>query len=225
MADATKSKEPALSSAKGLEGVVIGSSSVSLVEGTEGRLSYRGYKIQDLAANSSYEEVLYLLLYGELPTSSQLKDITNTLRERRELPGEAWGVLRVLSKKGEPIDVLRTVVSSLALIDPDVNNTSREAVVDKTLSLAAKMPTIAAAYDRMRDGKEPVTPSRDLGHAANLLYMIATHSGPLSVVVTLASLYPASTVLLARVVLHERLSWRQWVGVVCAMIAVMAIVR
>ena len=60
---------------------------------------------------------------------------------------------------------------------------------------------------------------------ANLLYMIATHSGPLSVVVTLASLYPASTVLLARVVLHERLSWRQWVGIGCALIAVVAIVR
>src|SRR5580765_5392039 len=111
MSDATKSK--------GLEGVVIGGSSVSLVEGTEGRLSYRGYKIQDLAANSSYEEVLYLLLNGELPNADQLKDISNTLRERRDLPNEAMEVLRVLSKKGEPIDVLRTVVSSLALIDPD----------------------------------------------------------------------------------------------------------
>ena len=77
MADATKSK--------GLEGVVIGSSSVSLVEGTEGRLSYRGYRIQDLAANSSYEEVLYLLLYGELPNAAQLKGITNALHERREV--------------------------------------------------------------------------------------------------------------------------------------------
>ncbi len=164
MTDATKSK--------GLEGVVVGSSSVSLVEGTEGRLSYRGYKIQDLAANSTYEEVLYLLLYGELPTATQLQDISNTLRERRDLPNEAMEVLRVLSRKGEPIDVLRTVVSSLALIDPDVNNTSHDAIIDKTLSLAAKMPTIVAAYDRLRDGKDPVSPNRDLGHAANLLYML-----------------------------------------------------
>ncbi len=164
MSDATKSK--------GLEGVVVGTSSVSLVEGTEGRLSYRGYKIQDLAANSSFEEVFYLLLNGDLPTSEQLQDFGNTLRERRDLPNEAMEVLRALPKGGEPIDVLRTVVSTLALGDRDVNNTSHDAIVDKTLSLAAKMPTIVAAYDRIRDGKEPIAPNRDLGHAANLLYML-----------------------------------------------------
>src|SRR3954468_19846814 len=164
MADAQRSK--------GLEGVVIGSSSISLVEGTEGRLSYRGYKIQDLAANSSFEEVFYLLLHGELPTSEQLQDFDNALRERRDLPNEAMEVLRVLPKGGEPIDVLRTVVSTLALLDRDVNNTSHDAVMDKAMTVAAKMPTIVAAYDRIRDGKEPIGPNRDLGHAANLLYML-----------------------------------------------------
>src|SRR5438105_14080753 len=127
MSDATKSK--------GLEGVVVGSSAVSLVEGTEGRLSYRGYKIQDLAANSSFEEVFYLLLNGELPTKEQLQDFGNTLRERRDLPNEAMEVLRVLPKGGEPIDALRTVVSTLSLLDRDVNNTSHDAVVDKPLYL------------------------------------------------------------------------------------------
>ena len=164
MADATR--------AKGLEGVVAGSTSVSLVEGTEGRLSYRGYTIQDLAANSSYEEVLYLLLHGELPDKRELDDITGTLRERRDLPNEAMEVLRILPRDGEPIDVLRTIVSTLALLDADVNNTGRDAVIDKALTLAARMPTIVAAYDRMRDGKDPVSPNRDLGHAANLLYML-----------------------------------------------------
>lgn len=164
MADATKSK--------GLEGVVVGTSTVSLVEGTEGRLSYRGYKIQDLAQNSSFEEVFYLLLHGELPTSEQLQDFDTTLRERRDLPNEAMEVLRALPKGGEPIDVLRTIVSTLSLLDRDVNNTSHDAVIDKAITVAAKMPTIVAAYDRMRDGKEPVGPNRDLGHAANLLYML-----------------------------------------------------
>jgi len=170
MADATR--------AKGLEGVVAGSTSVSLVEGTEGRLSYRGYRIQDLATNSSFEEVFYLLLHGELPDKTQLDDITGALRERRDLPNEAMEVLRILPRDGEPIDVLRTIVSTLALLDADANNTGRDAVIDKALTLAARMPTIVAAYDRMRDGKDPVSPNRDLGHAANLLYMLNGEAPP-----------------------------------------------
>ena len=157
---------------KGLEGIVIGSSSISLVEGTEGRLSYRGYQIQDLAANSSFEEVFYLLIHGELPNKQQLTDFENLMHARREIPEEAMAVLRVLPKSGEPIDVLRTVVSTLALLDPDVDNTDREAVIDKAITLAARMPTIAAAYDRLRQGQEPMAPNRELGHAANLLYML-----------------------------------------------------
>jgi citrate synthase len=164
MADAQRSK--------GLEGVVIGSSSISLVEGTEGRLSYRGYKIQDLAANSPFEEVFYLLINGELPDKSQLADFTNTMRDRRDLPAEAMAVLRALPTTGEPIDVLRTITSALALMDRDLDNTSPEAVIDKAITLAARMPTIVTAYDRLREGKEPVAPRKDLGHAANLLYML-----------------------------------------------------
>lgn len=164
MADNTKTK--------GLEGISAGSTSISNVEGTVGRLSYRGYTIQDLAANSDFEEVFYLLINGELPTDAQLNEIKSTMSGRRELPQEAMNVLHALGTGGEPIDVLRTVVSALALLDRDVNNTKREAVIDKALTLAARMPTIVAAYDRIRDGKEPIAPRRDLGHAANLLYML-----------------------------------------------------
>lgn len=157
---------------KGLEGIVIGSSSISLVEGTEGRLSYRGYQIQDLAEKSSFEEVFYLLIHGELPNKQQLADFEEMMHARRDVPEEAMAVLRVLPKNGQPIDVLRTIVSTLALLDMDVDNTQREAIIDKAITLAARMPTILAAYDRLRNGKEPVTPNRELGHAANLLYMM-----------------------------------------------------
>ena len=157
---------------KGLEGVVLGDSTISNVEGAIGRLSYRGYLIQDLAAHSSYEEVLYLILNGELPNKTQLDTITNTLKSRRELPDRAMEVLRVLPTTGEPIDVLRTIVSTLALMDTDLDNTSHDAVIEKALTLAARMPTITAAYDRLRNGKEPVAPNKNLGHAANLLYML-----------------------------------------------------
>ncbi|MBF6614822.1 MAG: tungsten formylmethanofuran dehydrogenase [Chloroflexi bacterium] len=170
MSDATRTK--------GLEGVVAGSSSISQVEGTEGRLSYRGYKIQDLAANSQFEEVLYLLLNGELPNKEQLAQISNTLRERRDLPKEAMDVLRVLPTTGEPIDVLRTVASTLALMDKEVNNTEHDAVVDKALTLAARFPTIVATYNHLRNGKEPVAPNKELGHAANLLYMVRGEKPP-----------------------------------------------
>jgi citrate synthase len=156
----------------GLEGVSVGKSSVSLVEGTEGRLSYRGYKIQDLAEHSQYEEVLYLLIHGELPTKAQLDELDGKLRARRALPEDALAVLRTIPKNGEPIDVLRTVVSVLAMLDPNTNDTSAEAVIDKTITLAARMPTIVAAFDRLRNGQQPVEPSSELGHAGNLLYMM-----------------------------------------------------
>ncbi|MDQ5824552.1 MAG: tungsten formylmethanofuran dehydrogenase [Chloroflexota bacterium] len=170
MADNTKTK--------GLEGISAGSTSISNVEGTVGRLSYRGYTIQDLAANSDFEEIIYLLINGELPTAAQLEEIRTTMSSRRELPAEAMNVLSALGTAGEPIDVLRTVVSALALYDPDVNNIKRDAVIDKALTVAARMPTIVAAYDRLRDGKEPIAPRQDLGHAANLLYMLRGEAPP-----------------------------------------------
>jgi citrate synthase len=158
--------------AKGLEGVVVASSALSLVEGTVGRLSYRGYNIDDLAEKSSFEEVTYLLWYGELPTAAQLKDFSGKLRAARKLPPLAEQVLRVLPLEGEPIDALRTVVSALALADADVDNTSREAVIEKATRLAALFPTIVAAYHRLRRHQEPVAPREDLSHAANMLYML-----------------------------------------------------
>lgn len=158
--------------AKGLEGVVVGSSALSNVEGDIGRLSYRGYNIDDLAEQSSFEEVVYLLWYGELPTAAQLAEFSGKLRAARPLPALALTILHALPTTGAPIDALRTVVSALALDDKDVDNTSREAVIAKATRLAGMFPTIVAAYDRLRHGQEPLAPREDLGHAANFLYML-----------------------------------------------------
>jgi citrate synthase len=177
-ADGSPPAAAASTASKGLEGINAGPSAISLVEGTEGRLSYRGYTIQDLAEKASFEEVFYLLVNGELPTRSQLEELDGKLRERRDLPEEAMAVLRVLPKNGEPIDILRTVVSTLAMLDQDTNNTSHDAVVDKAITLAARMPTVVAAYDRLRNGKEPVAPNRDLDHATNLLHMMREQPVP-----------------------------------------------
>jgi citrate synthase len=157
---------------KGLEGVIAASTGLSLVEGDVGRLSYRGYNIDDLAEKSSFEEVIYLLWYGELPTAAQLKGFTAKLRAHRELPETALRVLHALPTSGVPIDALRTVISALAMEDADVDNISHEAILEKGLRLAGVFPTIVAAYDRIRHGKEPVAPRADLNHAANMLYML-----------------------------------------------------
>ncbi len=157
---------------KGLEGVVVASSSLSLVEGTEGRLSYRGYSIDDLAQHATFEEVVYLLWYGELPTEAQLAEFNSKLVAQRELPAGAMRLLRDLPKEGAPIDALRTIVSALALFDADAENLTHAAVLDKALTLTARLPTILTAYARLRDGQDPIAPRADLGHTANLLYML-----------------------------------------------------
>ncbi|HUS17701.1 MAG TPA: citrate/2-methylcitrate synthase [Chloroflexia bacterium] len=158
--------------AKGLEGVVVGTSALSNVEGDIGRLSYRGYNIDDLAEQASFEEVVYLLWHGELPTADELDAFSGRLRAARPLPDLALKVLRLLPTTGAPIDALRTVVSALALDDKTVDDTSREAIIAKGTRLAGMFPTILAAYDRIRKGREPVAPRDDLGHAANMLYML-----------------------------------------------------
>ena len=158
--------------AKGLEGIVVAQSAISLVQGTEGRLSYRGYDIADLAEHATFEEVTYLLWYGALPTQDELADFTARLAAQRTLPDEAMRVLRVLPTGGAPIDALRTIVSVRAMLDEDADNLAHDAVLEKALIVAARLPTVLAAYHRLREGQEPVEPRADLGHAANLLYML-----------------------------------------------------
>src|SRR5215212_1743817 len=108
--------------AKGLEGVVVANSSLGLVEGTEGRLSYRGYNIDDLAQKATFEEVVYLLWYGELPNAGQLQAFHEKLAAARTLPEPAQRLLHDLPAEGAPIDAVRTIVSALAMLDPDCEN-------------------------------------------------------------------------------------------------------
>ena len=158
--------------ARGLEGVIATETTISNVEGTIGRLSYRGYSIDDLAEKSSFEEVTYLLWYGELPSAKQLEEFSARMRAGRELPDLAWHLLQLLPRDGVPIDAVRTVVSALALADKDVDNTSHDAIIGKAVRLAGLFPTIMAAYDRLRHNLDPIAPRQDLGHAANMLFML-----------------------------------------------------
>jgi citrate synthase len=156
---------------RGLEGVVVGSTVLSNVEGQIGRLTYRGYDIDDLAPNASFEEIVHLLLYGHLPTTAELASLKAELASRRTLPGQLIDAMQTIPKTAWPMDVLRTVVSGLALFVPANNKGEHVSDVHSAIELIAKMTTILAAWDRIRRGLEPIEPRPDLSHAANFLYM------------------------------------------------------
>lgn len=157
----------------GLEGVVAGSTAICTVDGEAGRLIYAGYDIQELAEKASFEEVVHLLWYNQLPTKEQLAGLTEGLVNSRELPSEALDIIKAFPSYSLPMEVLRTSVSSLSSFDRNACYYSRHADMCKSVRLTAQIPTVVAAYQRVRSGKEPVAPRTDLGHAANFLYMLS----------------------------------------------------
>lgn len=157
---------------RGLEGVIVAETDLSMVDGTAGKLAYRGYSIDDLARNATYEEVLHLLWFGELPDRAALDEFSARLLERRSLSDEVMAVLRSLPATGDPIDALRVGVTAIAMIDPAREDLDRAAVLDKAIGVSAALPSILASYIRLRTGEEPIAPRSDLSHAANFLYML-----------------------------------------------------
>ncbi len=158
----------------GLKDVIATETKISRIELREGKaiLEYRGYDIHDLAEKSSYEEVAYLLLFGELPSRDELELFSEELKERRELPPQVVGLLTHLSPFSHPMVALRTAVSYLGTMDRNISYTSHEISIEKAKNLIAKFPTIVAYFHRIRMGEKLVHPSDDLGHAANFLYML-----------------------------------------------------
>lgn len=157
---------------RGLEGIVVAETTLSMVDGTNGRLAYRGYSIDDLARHASFEEVLYLLWYGALPTKAELAALDEKLKAARTLSPQVMGVMRALPTTGAPIDALRAGVTALALEDPDCDNLEPDALLEKSIRMTGALPTMLAAYLRLRNGQEPVDPDPTLGHAANFLLML-----------------------------------------------------
>ena len=163
--------EPKVQIHRGLRDVYFDRSATTFIDGRKGQLLYRGYSIHDLAERSSFEETAYLLLYGELPTRAELDAFDAELKAARSLPPALHGILRAV-EESHPMEVLRTAVSALGAFDPDVDDHSPEATRQKGIRLTAQVPAIMAAHHHIRNGREPVAPSADLGHAANLLYML-----------------------------------------------------
>jgi citrate synthase len=162
---------------KGLEGVLVTESELSDINGEEGRLVYRGYDITDLAREASYEEVLYLLWYRELPTEAILTQFREAMAANRQLEDGVLEVVRELAHwNAAPMGALRTITSTLSAYDSDAADEAdpqdRVANVRKGRRVTAKLPTALAAYVRCRNGREPLSPRADLDHAANFLYML-----------------------------------------------------
>lgn len=156
----------------GLRGFKVATTRISDVDGTVGRLIYRGYLVQDLAGKVSFEEVAYLLLYERLPQKEEFENFKKQLAGERGIPPEVIAALETRPKDALPMDILQAAVGMLAHHDPDTKEHSREASVRMAIKLIAKFPTIVAAWDRIRNNKKPVEPDLNLNHAANFLYML-----------------------------------------------------
>jgi citrate synthase len=158
--------------AAGLRGVVAAQSKIGDVNGEEGILIYQGYNIHDLAENSTFEEVVYLLWNARLPKKDELEDLKRQFQENYEAPPEIIEMMKTFPKSAEPMDVLRTAVSALDFYDKDGHGTDRENATKAAIKLTAQMPTIVAAWDRIRSGNDVIAPDKSLSIAENFLYML-----------------------------------------------------
>jgi citrate synthase len=158
----------------GLRNIEVADTKICSIDGENGKLIYRGFDILDLARHSTYEETAYLLLFGELPTDSQLKDFKRRLEEARGLPEPMIRNLKNRPKRAQAMDVLQSCISELADYDLNIDDTSKEAHIRRAIILMAKIPAIVAAWNRIRTGQHVVDPveDREVSHAANFLYML-----------------------------------------------------
>jgi citrate synthase len=157
----------------GLRGVIVASTKVSEVVGDQGKLIYRGYLVKDLAQKASFEEIIHLLLFEKLPNSRELENFKQAFKAERDVAPEIIAALKTRPPGALPMDILQAAVSMLANHDPDIGtSTSREATLRMGLRLIAKLPTVLAAWEAIRNGREPVAPDPELDQAANFLYML-----------------------------------------------------
>ncbi|WP_281885777.1 citrate synthase [Paenibacillus sp. YYML68] len=159
-----------MTATKGLEGIVATTSSISSI--IDGVLTYRGINIDELAEHATFEEVVYLLWYGKLPNRSELSKLIQDLNDNASVPAEVLEQIKLYPKDVNTMAALRTAISSLALYDAEANDMSDESNLRKAIKLQAQLPTIVAAFDRIRKGLEPIAPKAGAGIAENFLYML-----------------------------------------------------
>jgi len=157
----------------GLRGVKVADTRISDVDGERGNLIYRGLNICDLVVRSTFEEVSYLLLHDHLPMAEELKKFQEALVLEREIPEVVYRFMKMMPVASHPMDIMQAAVPILASHDPQLHDETREANFKKAIRLIAKLPTVVAAWDRIRKGKTAVRPNPELSHAGNFLYMLS----------------------------------------------------
>ncbi|MBE0618873.1 MAG: citrate (Si)-synthase, partial [Proteobacteria bacterium] len=156
----------------GLRGIPVADTRVSYIDGVKGELQYRGFRIEDLAGYSTFEEVAHLLIHGHLPSREELAAFDARLRAARALPPSVVRAMAVRPKTAVPMDVLQGAIPFLADQDPDLKDASKEAVKRQAERLTARLPGLVAAWKRVRAGEDPLEPRADLTHAGNFLYLL-----------------------------------------------------
>ncbi|MHC1570753.1 MAG: citrate/2-methylcitrate synthase [Methermicoccaceae archaeon] len=156
---------------KGLENVIALETQITYIDGEKGILEYRGYNVNELS-KLSYETVSYLIINGKLPDGNEFESFSNQLKKERAIDDGTVDILKMCNLDIEAIDALRTAISYLSHHDSDLNDHSYEANMRKAVRLIAKFPTIVAAYYRIKNNQEPISPDASLSHGANFLYML-----------------------------------------------------
>ncbi len=156
----------------GLRGVTVADTKISFIDGENGILIYRGYRIEQLAGKASFMEVAFLILNGHLPNRRELENFERQVVNARQLPDYVLHALNKYPKDAHPMDVLQASVPLLAMSDPDINENSREANVRIAIRLIALLPALVSTWHRIRKGREPVSPDSTLSHAANFLWQL-----------------------------------------------------
>ena len=156
----------------GLADVPVAESAVSFIDGKNARLEYRGIAVETLATESCFEETTYLLLKGELPTQKQLADFDDQLRHHRRIKFRLTDLIKCLPETGHPMYALQAAVAAMGMFYPARDVTNAKSNWESTIRLVAKLPTVVAAFHRIRHGDEPIKPRDDLDHAANFYWML-----------------------------------------------------
>jgi citrate synthase len=156
----------------GLRGVTVADSAISFIDGEKGVLIYRGYRIEDLADRSSYMETAYLLLFGTLPDDEQLAAFSEQIKQMRHVPEFVLDSMRLWPKTASPMTVLQASVPLLAMDDKQGEIIDRQLYINRSIGLIARLPTLVAAWHRIRNGESVLPPDDSLDHAGNFLWML-----------------------------------------------------
>jgi citrate synthase len=162
----------------GLAGVPAAKSAVSDVDGQRGVLEYRGYRVEDLCAKSSYLETAFLLLFGHLPTQQEMARWTSDITHHRRIKFKIVDLMKCMPEQGHPMDALQGAVAALGMFYPGRNVKDVENNYWSVVRLVAKLPTIVATWARLRHGDDPIPPRDDLGFSENFLYMLTEQTPP-----------------------------------------------